>query len=254
MLDSKDDSSCDTAAPSYSARDFPSPAPNYVDRVNFEGGASMTYMARWISLVLTVGLAIVGQPAVSHAVNLIQNGDFEIVAPSNATGGFWTTFNIDGAGGWQATGGNPGGNFILSAAGQAATDPTAEQSVSGLTVGALYAIGVDVACGHPGFCPGTGNSFGILLDNNMATPIFEAPTPPTGEFVHFGTLFTATNTMHVIGIAGERNQTDADPRIDNVTLECVRNCPAETVPEPTTLLLLGSGVAALAYVGRRRSE
>jgi hypothetical protein len=205
-------------------------------------------------LVLTACVAIVGQPVVSHAVNLIQNGDFELSVPSNGSGNFWTTFNIDSAGGWQGTGGNPGGSFILNAAGEAATDPTAEQSVSGLTVGALYAIGVDVACGHPGFCSGTGNSFGILLDNNTATPIFQAPTPPTGAFVHFGTQFTATNTMHFIGFAGERNQTDADPRIDNVTLECLRNCPAETVPEPTTLLLLGSGVAALAYVGRRRRE
>ena len=51
------------------------------------------------------GVIIAGQPVTAHAVNLIQNGDFEISVPSNATGGGWTTFgSIDGSGGWRSTG------------------------------------------------------------------------------------------------------------------------------------------------------
>jgi hypothetical protein len=70
----------------------------------------------------------------SHGVasaNLITNGDFETFVPSNGTGGGWTSSNLDGAGGWRASGGNPDEHFVLNQAGQALTDPTISQTVGG---------------------------------------------------------------------------------------------------------------------------
>jgi len=199
--------------------------------------------------LLVACLVVLGHPTAARAVNLITNGDFEIFVPSNGTGGGWTSSHIDGSGGHRSSGGNPGGTFILNEAGDPASDPTIQQGVSGLSPGTLYTVQGDVACGNvcgPG--PGTiaALGFGVLLDG---TPILQLQTPPsTTNWVHFSQTFAATNTTHVIGFAGERNGTDFDPRIDNISLD-VAAVPA--VPEPTTLLLLGAGLAGLTQISRR---
>ena len=203
---------------------------------------------RWSALLLVACLVVVGHPTAARAVNLITNGDFEIVVPSNSTGGGWTSSHIDASGGHRSSEGNPGGTFILNEAGDVASDPTIQQSVSGLILGTLYTVQGDVACGNVCQSPGTiaALAFGVLLDG---TPILELFTPPsTTSWVHFSQTFTATNTTHVIGFAGERNGTDSDPRIDNISLDVAA---VAAVPEPTTLLLLGAGLAGLAQIRRR---
>src|SRR5437016_14648689 len=79
----------------------------------------------------------------SFAQNLLINGDFELSVPNNGSGNGWTAFNNDGAGGWRSTGGNPNGTFILNDNGNTTTNPTIEQTLSGLTVGAFYRVSGD---------------------------------------------------------------------------------------------------------------
>jgi len=133
-----------------------------------------------------------------------------------------------------------------------ASDPTAQQTISGLVVGATYLVQGDVACGN--ICTPAGTiavlSFGVLLDG---TPVLELHTPSSQtSWRHFNPTFVATSTTHVLGFAGERNGSDFDPRIDNISLECVQNCPTATVPEPASLLLIGSGLVALMSVRRKQ--
>src|SRR5437867_2302686 len=83
--------------------------------------------------VLLGCLVVLGHPTPARAINLLTNGDFETSVPSNGGGGGWTSSHIDGSGGWRSPGGNPGGTFILNEPGDAATDPTIQQSASGLS-------------------------------------------------------------------------------------------------------------------------
>src|SRR5579875_834193 len=64
----------------------------------------------------------------------IINGGFD----HDASG--WTATNVDGSGGYFASGGDPGGYFELNSNGDAATDPTLSQPITGLTVGSVYTI------------------------------------------------------------------------------------------------------------------
>jgi len=79
--------------------------------------------------------------------NLIVNGTFDVEVPTNGTGGGWTSGNNDGLGGWKSGFGNPAPSFRLNQAGQLATDPFVEQTVSGLSVGTIYLLSGDYALG-----------------------------------------------------------------------------------------------------------
>ena len=68
-------------------------------------------------------------------------------------------------------------------------------------------------------------------------------------FEHFFVDFTATSSTHLISFAGERNGSDRDPRIDNITLDLA---PSQAVPEPGSLMLLLSGLAGVTGVAWRR--
>lgn len=160
--------------------------------------------------------------------------------PSNSTGGGWTSFSIDGAGGHRSTGGNPDHFFILNAAG-GFPDPTIEQSVGGFTVGATYSVLGDyraVYVPQSGGTPG----FGVLLDG---APILQLGGDGTFNWRPFQIDFVATNTNHLLGFAAERNATDFDYGVDNLRILFV-------IPEPASIALAGvAGIGICALVRRR---
>ena len=88
----------------------------------------------------------------------LLNGTFD----SDATG--WAWANIDGAGRWRASDGNPGGNFILNDNGSSLTDPTISQLVSGLTASSWYTLAGDFAYVYPPYGSASALSFGIFAD------------------------------------------------------------------------------------------
>jgi hypothetical protein len=186
------------------------------------------------------------------SANLITNGTFDTFVPSNGTGGGWTSATIDGAGGWRASGGNPDENFVLNHGGAVGSDPTISQTVSGLTVGEEYLVTGDYANEY-GCCGSISHlSFGVLLDG---VAILELTGAPTDVFMPFSTTFTATSTSHVIGFAGERNGSDWEAKIDNISLtqQEAPPQPPPGVPGPAPVLLLSAGLLLLAGVARRRS-
>ena len=205
--------------------------------------------------VLVLGMAAILLGSVTAApASLITNGTFDTPVPSNGTGGGWTSLHIDGAGGHRTTGGNPDAMFILNDGGASATDPTISQLVSGLTVGAVYLIAGDYANEYGGFGSITDLSFGVLLDG---AAILELTGAPTDTFMPFSATFTATSTSHTIGLAGERNGSDYEAKIDNIALTLQTSPPPPPptgVPEPASVLLLSAGLLLLAGAVRRRSR
>ena len=203
-------------------------------------------------VVLGVVAILLGSVTAAPA-SLITNGTFDVSVPSNGTGGGWTSVNIDGAGGHRTTGGNPDAMFILNDGGASSTDPTISQTVPGLTVGAVYLIAGDYANEY-GCCGSiTHLSFGVLLDR---LPILQLTGAPTDVFTAFSTTFTATSTSHTIGLAAERNSSDYEAKIDNISLDLAETPPPPppSVPEPASALLLSAGLILLVGAARRRSR
>lgn len=175
------------------------------------------------------------------------NGDFSQSVPVNGSGGGWTSSGLlAGFSGWQSTGGNPGGTFLLNNVGDPATDPTISQTLCCLTPGHCYTIRgqrkVQAWFGQ------TAPSFAVLVDG---APILTLPVPtiPADTNWHdFSVSFTATNTCQTIGFAAEFNGTDVSYWIDNIRVECCNpNCTVSITCPPNQVLLACFNNSAVGY-------
>jgi hypothetical protein len=215
----------------------------------------------------------------ANPVNLFTNGSFT----SNATG--WTiissgcvtsSLNPGGAGdagggngyGYQTHFGDPAGSYGLNECGTSGTDPALGQTVTGLTIGDEYEVDVDIN-NQSGFATGygTGRSFGIFLNAEPADPIGFGEAPPDGNWHLVTADFVATSTTATIIFAAELDArtpggpghaTDVAEMIDNASLVDLNASQAGAVPEPATLLGVGTGLLAMArrvsYLKVRKSR
>lgn len=190
-------------------------------------------------------MLVVASAGMVSAQNFISNGTFDSAVPLNGTGGSWTNFDIS-AGGWFATGGNPGGRFILNDSGQA-TNPTIQQTITGLTIGQSYTVlgGYQI---HVVGLGNAANSFGVLLDNAAILQLGN----PGNVWTPFSVDFVATSTSHLIGFEAERLGSDLSYMIDNIAV-------VAAVPEPGTVALIslvagGASLAEWRYRLRRRHK
>jgi len=212
---------------------------------------------------LSVGVsscALLAIVANAHG-NLIVNGDFEGLVTGYANGatpwvsGAWTFLHEGGV--LASPAGNPGQAARLESSGLASSDPSAAQTVAGLTVGATYFLAWDVAVGVNWSGAANGPSFGVFLDTQSFSTALVlrsyASFPPSG-YVHESVEFVASSTSHTFIFAGELDgrsngagttgTTDVSYKLDNVSLN--------PVPEPGTVALAMLAGSSLVAGYRRR--
>jgi hypothetical protein len=162
-----------------------------------------------------------------------NNGGFDLPVPNNWTGGGWTSSNINNSiGGWYASGGNPGGYFLLNDVGTTATDPTIQQTLSGLVAGSCYQIFGDYASIRLNQYPPNVQSMIVEVANTPSGPwtqVFGCTPTAIGSWTSFpGNAFTATSPTMTVRIRAEVNGTDNDFGIDNLCVQALaRCCPAD---------------------------
>lgn len=168
----------------------------------------------------------------------ILNGDFETAVPTDGTGGGWTSYN--GIDGWFATGGHPGGFFVLNAFGNFVTDPTIEQLVTGLTPGATYRLTGDYAIYTTGWTCYTNpnGKLGIDIDGTNLAKI-GSPTcnPNSMTWYSFSEDFVASSDNVTVAFRAEIDGKDTDYAIDTISLAYV----GVVSPDITVTDSLGSG-------------
>jgi hypothetical protein len=151
--------------------------------------------------------------------NLVVNGDFA----SNANG--WTITDTPGGFGYSSVVGNPGGGVLLdNVTPSTLSDPTARQTINGLTTGTTYLLSGDY---QPGKLRGSGlpagPSFGVAINGDF---LFTTAAPQDFLWRHFSVFHTASSATAVLSLSSQIDGTGLSYAIDNIALQAV--------PEPST--------------------
>jgi len=196
------------------------------------------YLFLKISIVLSAFAFLLLPRLATAQGNLVVNGGFD----SSAAG--WALIN--GAS-WPLLG-NPGNAVGLdNLSPSPSTDPTASQTINGLTPGFIYSISGDYQKQKDRGAtttPSTDNSFGVAIDGTF---LFEAASSTNIDvnWYNFNFLYTATSSSALLSLSSQINGTGVSYAIDNISMQAV--------PEPSSLCLIGIGgiVSAIFFRNRR---
>jgi hypothetical protein len=164
--------------------------------------------------------------APTYAAPLVFNGTFD-------TDSGWDFVDTDTPH-WADSSGNPGGFAILN--NYPAGRPSISQAIVGLQLGAQYNLTWDMKnqynCCGSAEKPGAG----VSIDGKS----WEYIDYPGMPWTSYSVTFTYEGGSNILEFTSQLNDTDSDAGIDNVVLEKI------SVPEPSFLVLLGCGLAAVA--------
>ena len=159
-----------------------------------------------------MGLLVVSRLAPAQN-NLVVNGSFS----GNANG--WTITNTPGGFGYHSAVGNPPGGVQLdNVFPSPSSDPTASQTISGLTPGVVYLVSGDYrrvkvrGSGLPTDQP----SFGVAIDGDFP---FTTLDPGFLDWRHFSFPYTASSTTVLLSVSSQLNGTGFSYDIDNIAMQ-----------------------------------
>jgi hypothetical protein len=156
----------------------------------------------------------------------ILNGNFDRPVPSNGAANGWISADINSAGGWHPSGGNPGGMFILNAEGLAITDPVLAQVLTGLVEGQIYLIRGQYTNWYFNARPANAPGFIAKVDSRTQ---FVGNSGALNQWRDFTFAFIASSTTATVTFQAEAFGSDNDFAIDNITIEATdcAPCPAD---------------------------
>jgi hypothetical protein len=90
----------------------------------------------------------------------------------------------------------------------------------------------------------------LFIDGTLALPATNTGGGTTLAWQEFTTSFAATGATTTLGFLNGDPVTDQNNGLDNIVLTARDGAIPPSVPEPATLLLLATGLAALAVARR----
>lgn len=215
----------------------------------FRNIRSIESLAAVAAVVFAVVLLVGGNPV--HAAPAVTNGSFDVVVPTNGSGGGWTAG--DNNGGHQTSPANDvsfTNFFILNASGQLETDPFLSQVIGGFEVGKTYRISGDYENAFNSFGNPAALSFGVEIVEQAVLQQFAQP--PADGPGSFSVDFVAAFTTLTLRLTAERNGDDSSYGVDNIAIaDLTPGNGSASVPEPTVLGVLGLGLVGLTRLRRR---
>jgi len=108
--------------------------------------------------------------------------------------------------------------FILNSIGQLQTDPSIEQTITGLVIGETYLVKGEYRNYYGiSYCDSSALSFGIDVDGQIVLELKYL----SDTFSPFQVNFVASATEQSIRFSAERNGSDCDYAIDNIQVYMV---------------------------------
>jgi len=217
-------------------------------------------MKKWSVLacaMLMLGVTGMAQATTIYTENF-NNSTFQGSTPIllNDTSDNWSHtdyYSVNSADGWTFTGGgtyyatNGAGNgaILLNENGAA----TASTTITGLTAGSTYTLQFNVWGDNR---PGQQYGLNVAVDGNPLLALSGLTDQGAGFYNNTNGLlesitFQAANSTALLAFSQNTPAgSPASPIIDNVTVA--------PVPEPSTIFLLGAGLAGLGFIRRRAKK